>query len=101
MGIGVLGISECAGWDSQAEASRMFKVAFDEFSGHQSRGFTWLRSSDWAALPKRVLVSFSVAEGGTACVFGDINDRLSADARAVLDGLQPDKASETLEPTHL
>ncbi len=89
MSAGVLGTTEFAGWNSQAEATRLVKIAFDDFLGKSSRGILWLRANDISPLAKRVLLGMSAIEGGTLCVMGDINERLPQGVLEVLDGLMP------------
>ena len=89
MNSGLVGLSEFAGWDSQAESTRCVKIAFDRFTGSQSRGFAWVRASDIDELPQRVLMQMSNQEGGHCCVAGDINDRLPQVVRGILDQAEP------------
>jgi hypothetical protein len=91
MDSGVLGASDFAGWDSQAEATRLVKDAWDQFQRRPSIGFRWVRACDFAPLPKKVLMSMSQEAGGQECVMVDIGDRLPSDISTILAQMVPPK----------
>ncbi len=91
MRAGILGTSEYSGWDSQAEATRCLKQAYDADRALSSRGFVWLRASDIAEVPRHALTEFSKAENQAFCVLGDIADRLPHPTTKMLEALSPSK----------
>jgi hypothetical protein len=93
MDAGILSQSEFSGWDSQDDCVASFQSAFETFCDRKVRGFVWLRSCDIDDLPRRVLVEKSKARGGSFCVHKDINNRIPALTRSVLDALEPDASS--------
>lgn len=86
---GIIATSEFSGWDSQAEATRLMRVATEELSGEFFPGFLWLRSSDTGNVQRHVLREISTGEGGHMCVLGDVNMHVDAQVRQLLDAEEP------------
>ena len=78
---GVLAVSDFSGWDSQRQAVGAVVQEFQDKQGLTGCQPWWVRSTDLGRFPQQYLNAVSAKEGGLACVFEDVCDRLPADWR--------------------
>ena len=78
-------VSDYSGYDSPREAMRILWEALERCGHPVKCAPQCLRACDIGSVQQEVLGKISTSlDGGASCVFHDISDRLSPDARAVM-----------------
>ena len=97
---GVRVVSDYSGLDAPRECLTQLSKALQDDHGVTAR-FYFQRSCDHAALPQRVLTYLATeVDAGNSCVFADLEDRLTEDAREQLNTYMP-KEDDTKEVKEL